>query len=433
MSNINCEFTAPTALPLFTRTYSRYKKDGTKESPKEAKDRAINGLRKFGLLTEDELNLIEKYFYANQVFVSGRWFWVGGTEWVEQPKNYIGAYNCAALAIDSWESCDFNFAALLMGCGVGTNVELNKISKLPKIKYTINLVEVTELGTKWKKGHPEFDRSYFSPYKIDKDTLGITYTVGDSKEGWVDAATDLLRFSSVPVQKLNVDRFQDSSDFPKDFNYKEIILTIDLSYVRKKNIPLEGFGGKSNPDLLEEGLLAIISILNEAVGRQLNSLELALITNWAGAIAVSGNIRRSAKIHLISYLDKLLGTAKDNLWTRDAQGNWKIDPKKDVLRLSNHTLTYHKKPDLETVIDAVRKQYYSGEGAIEFVPEAVARSSVDLLDTPKKKQEFISHYCENPGFAAVYLQALAVNKRIVLNDRELEHRLNRYFLNPCGK
>ena len=430
-------FTALTALPLFSRTYSRWVVDSEtgkkrKETPQEAIDRAIRGLDEFELLTEEEVNLIKEFAYRNMVFVSGRWLWVGGTPWVKQQKNFIGAYNCAALAIDNWETLDFNFQALLMGCGVGTVVELDKISKLPSILYSINVVEATELGTRWEKGHPEFDDSYFTAYKIDEDTLGINYVVGDSKEGWVDVATDLLRFSSLSV----LDNKRCKIDFPgslDSFKYKQVSLRLDLSYVRKKDITLEGFGGKSNPDLLEIGLRAIIDILNGAVGRQLNSLEVVLISNWAGAIAVSGNIRRSAKIQLISFLDKLLATAKDNLWTQDEKGNWKIDPKKDVLRLSNHTLTYHLKPNLETVVEAVRKQYYSGEGAIQFVPEAVARSSADLLDTNEKKKSFIALYCDKQNLAQDYLKFLAENAGIEIEEKELEHRMDRYFLNPCGE
>ena len=415
-------FTALTALPLFSRTYSRSVIDletgvKRKETPQEAIDRAVRGLDEFELLTKEEVNLIKEFAYKNMVFVSGRWLWVGGTDWVKQQKNFIGAYNCAALAIDNWEALDFNFQALLMGCGVGTVVELDKIAKLPSIKYSIKIVEVIPLGSNWKEGEAQESSSYFA-YKLGGDTLGVNYVVGDSKEGWVDIATDLLRFSSLDQEIPNL-------------NYKYVDLTLDLSNVRPKDIILKGFGGKSNPDLLETGLRAIIDILNGAVGRQLNSLEVVLISNWAGAIAVSGNIRRSAKIQLISFLDTLLATAKDNLWTQDEKGNWKIDPKKDVLRLSNHTLTYHHKPDLDTVVEAVRKQYYSGEGAIQFVPEAVARSSADLLDTEEKKKSFIALYCNDRSQAKDYLKFLASDAGIGMEERELEHRMDRYFLNPC--
>lgn len=431
MTNINCDFTAPTALPLFTRTYSRYKKDGTKESPKEAKDRAINGLRKFGLLTEDELNLIEKYFYANQVFVSGRWFWVGGTEWVEQPKNYIGAYNCASVPVTDWEAFRFNFRALLMGCGVGTGVELFNISQLSKIKYPINLEVIGELGSKYVKGDKTYENSVFFLNSDSEDTLEIQYIIGDSKEGWVDVMTHLLEFSSMSAKEI-VQKYRPNFDKNVEIkDYKSVSLKLDPTYIRPKGETLEGFGGKSNPETLIPGLQAITEILNGAVGRQLNSLEVILITDWAGAVAVSGNIRRSAKLQQGSAEDEIFTNSKDNLWVQDEKGNWKIDVKRDVLRLSNHTCVYHSKPDLWTITTAVQNQYYSGEGAIQYAPEAIARCNVDLLDTPERKQEFINLYCENQSYGAVYLQALAVNKKVALSDKELEHRLQRYYSNPC--
>lgn len=294
----NIDFTALTANPLFYRTYSRYKADGTKESAKEAKDRAINGLKKFKLLTDEEVELITKYFYENKVFVSGRWFWVGGTEWVEKQKNFIGAYNCASVPVTNWDAFRFNFRALLMGCGVGTVVEQDKIEQLPEIKYPINLVEVTELGTNWEEGNPENDDSCFTAYKIDEDTLGIIYTVGDSKEGWVDVATDLLEFSSYDQEIPNLE-------------YKQVNLSIDLSYVRPKGVPLKGFGGLANPERLEKGLEDIVRILNSAVGRKLNSLEVCKILGIHGIVTVAGEIRRCLPEDSLVHTSKGLVPIKD--------------------------------------------------------------------------------------------------------------------------
>ena len=410
----NLDFTALTAYPLFYRTYSRYKADGTKESPQEAKDRSIKGLENFGLLTEEELELIRKYFYANQVFVSGRWFWVGGTEWVEKQKNYIGAYNCASVPVVNWEAFRFNFRALLMGCGVGTVVELDKIEQLPEIKYPIIIGGVRELGLDWKEGEAQECSSY-TAYKLDDETLGIHYVVGDSKEGWVDIATDLLEFSSYDVG---------ISDF--EFKYKKVNLYLDLSNVRPAGIPLKGFGGTSNPDLLEGGLKDIVGILNETVGKKLSSLGVCRIINTHGVVTVAGSIRRSALIHQGDSFDEEFVTSKDNLWIQDENGNWKIDPKRDNLRYANHTLTYHVKPTLDDCISAVRKQYYSGEGAIQYVPEAVARCNADLLDTPKKKQSFVDCYLQSIRKGANYLNELSPD----MSNKELEHRIRRYAFNP---
>jgi|SRR4028119_327795 ribonucleoside-triphosphate reductase, adenosylcobalamin-dependent len=416
-------YTAPTANPLLFRTYCRMIEDSNgklvRESAQQAIDRAIRGLDEFGLLTEEEVELIRQYFYQNIVFPSGRWFWIGGTDWIKQQKNYIGAYNCASVPVVDWEAFRFNFRALLMGCGVGTVVELDKIAQLPSIKYPITVGEVKLIGSNWIKGQARENSSY-STYELDEETLGVNYYVGDSKEGWVDVMTNILEFSS------NYTRLPSN----QHFKYKSITLNLDFSEVRAKGEPLEGFGGLSNPDLLEIGLRAVIQILNEAVGRQLDSLEVCLITDWAGAIAVSGNIRRSAKLQQGSPNDEKFVTSKDNLWVKTTEG-WKIDSKRDVLRLSNHTLVYHSKPDRNTVIEAVRKQYYSGEGAIQWAGEAVKRCNVDILNTDYRQNEFLYKYSKSPKSAINYLKYLAKEDGIELDKRELEHRSQRYNANPC--
>jgi ribonucleotide reductase class II len=418
-------YTAPTANPLLFRTYCRMIEDSNgklvRESAQQAIDRAIKGLDEFGLLTEEEVELIRRYFYQNIVFPSGRWFWIGGTDWVKQQKNYIGAYNCASLAVDKIETFELDFRGLLMGCGMGTVIELDKIAELPSIKYPINLVEVTELGTKYGQKEIERTQCYFLP-DYSKNILKVECVVGDSKEGWVDIATDLLKFSSNRIE------ISDS-----DFNYNSVELRLDLSYVRPKGIPLKGFGGLSNPERLERGLVAIIKILNTAVGRQLSSVEVAKILGIHAIITVAGEIRRSAKLNHGSPEDEEFIVCKDSLWIQDKEGNWKIDPERDMLRMANHTISYHSKPNLQTVINAVRKQYFSGEGAIQYAPEAVARCNVDLLNTDDKKKHFINLYCNNKELAGDYLEQLLLENGQKLDKKERKHRLNRYFFNPCAE
>jgi intein/homing endonuclease len=123
--------------------------------------------------------------------------------------------------------------------------------------------------------------------------------------------------------------------------------------------------------------------------------------------------------------DEKFVNAKDNLWQQDENGNWRIDPERDALRMANHSRVFHHKPTLEECIAAVRKQYYSGEGAIQWAGEAVARASCDLLDTPALKKEFLQAY--EQGNARHWLQGKYPN----LTPDEIEHRLQRFGLNPC--
>lgn len=169
------------------------------------------------------------------------------------------------------------------------------------------------------------------------------------------------------------------------------------------------------------------SILNKAVGRQLNSVECCLLIDQAAVTIVAGNIRRSAGMRQFDSGDRLAATAKDNLWQQDENGNWRIDPERDALRMANHTRVFHRKPTLEECVEAVRKQYYSGEGAIQWAGEAVARANCDLLLTQSLKTDFLQAY--EQGTAKQWLQ----NRYPDIDASELEHRLARYGLNPCGE
>jgi len=138
-------------------------------------------------------------------------------------------------------------------------------------------------------------------------------------------------------------------------------------------------------------------------------------------------VSNSAGMRQGDSTDQLFATAKDNLWQQDAAGNWRIDPERDALRMANHTRVFHHKPTLDECIAAVRKQYYSGEGAIQWAGEAVARANCDLLPTPELKRDFLQAYSD--GKADFWLQ----QRHPEIPAAELEHRLARIGLNPCGK
>jgi ribonucleotide reductase class II len=123
--------------------------------------------------------------------------------------------------------------------------------------------------------------------------------------------------------------------------------------------------------------------------------------------------------------DEAAAVAKDNLWQQGEDGKWRIDPERDALRMANHTRVFHAKPTFDEVKASVTKQFYSGEGAIQYAPEAIARSSVDFLDTDDKKRQFLYLYETSPDLAAGYLEDLGAD--------HIEHRMGRYGLNPCGE
>jgi ribonucleotide reductase class II len=98
--------------------------------------------------------------------------------------------------------------------------------------------------------------------------------------------------------------------------------------------------------------------------------------------------------------------------------------------MANHTRVFHRKPTLDEVRDSVTKQYHSGEGAIQYAPEAIARANRDIISTPSHRRKFLQIYnTQGVGAATDYLAALSPTDDAKL----LHHRIHRYGLNPCAE
>lgn len=393
--------TAPAANPVFFRTYSRRTPKG-RETWEEVCDRTTQGLTKLGKLTQSEATLLYRMMSQLKSLPSGRWMWVGGTDWIEKPENFSGAYNCTSTNAVDWQAFGLMMDLAMMGCGTGAVLEPQYINQLPPIRNQLTVHVQGEIGST-----PIAERREYTEVKIEGNQVYIN--VGDSRQGWVKSYQTLLELSSDEQFSASVEVF------------------IDLSDVRPAGESLKGFGGVANPVKLSELYQRGAAILNKAVGRQLNSVECCLLIDEAAITIVAGNIRRSAGIRQFDSSDELGANAKTNLWQQDEQGNWRIDPERDALRMANHTRIFSRKPSEQECIEVVRKQYYSGEGAIQWAGEAVARSNCDLLSTQELRKDFLKSY--EQGKAKEWLQE---HYPTLLPD-EIEHRLARVGLNPCGK
>ncbi len=393
---------APAANPVFFRTYSRRTDAGLRETWGQVCDRTLQGLMELGNFTQKEINILDKMQRSMKCLPSGRWLWVGGTNWLSKAKNYSGAYNCTSTDLVDWESFGLMMDLAMMGCGTGAVIEPQYINQLPVIRNHLYVSIRGEVGST-----PKEQRRELTQVLVDDDSV-IIY-VGDSREGWVKSYQSIVELSA-----------------DESFN-GNIQLTVDISDVRKSGEPLRGFGGVANPIKLPDLYIRCASILNKAVGRKLTSVECCLLIDEAAVTVVAGNVRRSAGIRQFVSEDTNAAQVKDNLWQQDNSGNWKIDPERDALRMANHTRVFHHKPTLQECIDSVQKQYYSGEGAIQWAGEAVARANVDLLTTLKNKKDFLRAY--NQGSSKEWMQE---NYPQISSD-ELEHRLSRYGLNPCAE
>jgi ribonucleotide reductase class II len=399
--------TAPTAAPVFYRTYSRRRPDGSRETWSDVCDRTLADIARLGRLTPQERELLERLQRQLKALISGRALWVMGTEWIQKPENYSGAYNCTSLTVVDWRSFGLMMDLAMMGCGTGAVLEPQFISQLPPILNRLEVQVVGSIGATPPEARQEHTR-------IQRQGSHVHIQVGDSRRGWVESYQALLELAADPSFGGQVE------------------VTVDLSHVRPAGERLKGFGGVANPIKLPGLYQRCAAILNKAVGRQLNSVECCLLIDEAAATVVAGNIRRSAGMRQFAADDELGSSAKDNLWQQDEQGNWRIDPERDALRMANHTRVFHRKPTREECIAAVRKQFYSGEGAIQWAGEAVARANADLISTPELKREFLNVYAsEGPEGARRWIEERQAASSSPSVQPPTWHRVQRYGLNPC--
>jgi ribonucleotide reductase class II len=313
---------APAAYPVFYRTYSRKDAtdDGERETWAQVCDRTLGGLVELGQLTDAERDLIARMQGQVKALPSGRWLWVGGTAWSKRPENFSGAYNCTSTNVLDWRAFGLMMDLAMMGCGTGAVLEPKYINQLPAIRNRLAVTQEGAIGTT-----PVTERQEVTTVTVEGNH--VTIRVGDSRQGWVKSYQTILELSSD-------DRFTG-----------DVTVTVDLSDVRPAGEKLKGFGGVANPVKLPTLYERCAHILNKAMGRQLNSVECCLLIDEAAACVVAGNIRRSAGMRQFDSGDELAAAAKDNLWQQDDQGNWRIDPERDALRMANHTRVFHRKAD----------------------------------------------------------------------------------------
>jgi ribonucleotide reductase class II len=315
--------------------------------------------------------------------------------------------NCTSTNLIDWEAFALMMDLAMMGCGTGAVIEPWLIKGLPKIRNRIAVEMGGGVGTL-----PQDRRLCLTSKLLDPPRATAVITVGDSRHGWVEAYRTLLELST------------------DEAFHEPIHVTVHLSHVRPAGEPLKGFGGVANPVKLQDLFGRLAAILNRAHGRQLTAVECCLLIDEAALVIVAGNIRRSAGMRQFNAKDEAAAAAKDSLWQQDGKGGWRIDPERDALRMANHTRVFHTKPSREEVLESVQKQFHSGEGAIQYAPEAVARSNADLLDTAACKQVFIDEYCRGQLEGAIYLDRLGGFQE---SREQIEHRIGRYGLNPCGE
>ena len=229
-------------------------------------------------------------------------------------RDNVAGYNCAFLPVDSPRSFDETMYILMCGTGVGFSVEYKYINKLPAV-----------------------------PESLEKSTTVIT--VEDSKQGWAKAYRELLALL-----------------------WSGQIPAIDVSKVRPAGARLKTMGGRSSgPQPLVNLFDFTISKFKNATGRNLKPIECHDIMCKIGEVVVVGGVRRSAMISLSNINDIEMAQAKSGNW-------WEASPQR---ALSNNSVAYSRKPEMEQFIAEWKSLYdsKSGERGIYNVAAAQAQAA----------------------------------------------------------
>lgn len=271
----------PLGYVVYKRTYSRRLSEAKADSPTEeysdTVERILKGCQKqlkIGF-SDSELQEVREMLLSLKGTVAGRFFWQLGTKTVDR-LGLASLQNCAFTTVDDpIRPFTWCFDMLMLGSGVGYNIQREYVYKLPKLQR--------------KK------------IKIERvDTKDADFIVPDSREGWVKLLGRVLKAYFYSGE---------------GFSYSTIC-------IRNKGTPIKGFGGlSSGPEDLVSGIGNICSVLDKRRGKQLRPIDCLDIMNIIGMIVVSGNVRRSAQIAIGDFDDLQFLNAKR--WDLGNIPNWR--------------------------------------------------------------------------------------------------------------
>lgn len=294
----------PVGEITFKRTYARpVVENGVKrrETWIETQTRVINGLLELvpGVLTEAEAEEMFDFNFFLKTCPSGRSLWQLGTETVR--RHGAASLNaCWQVPISSLDSFCFIFDMMMLGGGVGLNIQREHVYQLPKLREKVPTIS-------HEKG------------------FGADFIVPDSREGWVELLWKVLNQYFDTGTQLGYLPGKTTFSFSTDA-------------VRSKGTPIKGFGGvASGPNALIEGITNICGILDRRIGKRLRPIDAMDIVNLIGSIVVSGNVRRAAEIVLGDTDDFQFLDAKR--WDRGNIPNWRA--------MSNNTVVANKYEHLQ--------------------------------------------------------------------------------------
>jgi adenosylcobalamin-dependent ribonucleoside-triphosphate reductase len=233
--------------------------------------------------------------------VAGRFMWQLGTKTVDK-QGLPSLQNCAGVVVDSpIRPFTWTFDMLMLGSGVGYNIQREYVYQLPKVKKKVKIERV--------------------------DNASADFIIPDTREGWVKFLAKVLKA-----------HFYSGEGF-----------TYSTQLIRSKGAPIKGFGGvASGPEELCWGIGEISKILNKRSNQKVRPIDCLDIMNIIGYIVVSGNVRRSAQIAIGDSDD--LEFIKAKRWDLGTIPNWRA--------MSNNSVVCD---DITTLPEEFWQTYEQGE------------------------------------------------------------------------
>jgi ribonucleoside-triphosphate reductase len=267
------------AKVVYKRTYAR-KDYGVLENWEDTVERVIHGNVAGHNVSDEEINRLRYYLMQRKAGPAGRGWWYSGAP-SHKRLGGVALNNCWFVAGDDWTNFVLAQDLLMLGGGVGMSVEHRYVSKLPKVKKDVRIVNV--------------------------DSKDADFIVPDSREGWNELTRRILESYFVTG---------------KSFSYSTVC-------IRPAGEPIRGFGGSSSgPKPLISFVEKLCGILNARGGKHVKPLDASDILCSIAEMVVAGNVRRSAIIILGDCWDKEYLKAKrwdlGNIPTQRAMANFSV-------------------------------------------------------------------------------------------------------------
>jgi adenosylcobalamin-dependent ribonucleoside-triphosphate reductase len=371
----------------YKRTYSRRKADGTLEEFPDTITRILDSCRdqlNVGF-TEDEEQRLANYLASLKGTVAGRFLWQMGTDTVGR-LGLASLQNCAFVTVDDpVRPFTWAFDMLMLGSGVGYNIQRENVDKLPPVL-----------------------QNFKAPVRVDSPDAD--FIVPDTREGWVHLLHHTLSTA-----------FYNRDSYKPGFTYS-------THCVRSKGAPIKGFGGvASGPEDLVRGIEQISRLLEQRRGRKLRPINCLDIMNIIGSVVVAGNVRRSAQIAIGDCDDVEYLGAKN--WAKGGIPNWRA--------MSNNSVVCN---DINKLPEAFWKTYEGGSEPYGLINLELARSCGRLGETqypdpdvqgfnPCAEQSLANF--ETCCLAEVYLSNITSYVELI-DVLKLLYRVNKHSLRlPC--